>query len=46
MSEENRQALIAEMERRIDELMESRDLSPERKAEILRHLLGVAIEEL
>jgi hypothetical protein len=45
MSEEERLRLIAEIEKKIHEFVDSKEISNERKSEILRELLAVALEE-
>lgn len=45
MSEEERLRLIAEIEKKIREFVDSKEIPNERKSEILRELLAVALEE-
>ena len=45
MSEENRCRLIAEIEVRLEEFLASDEISEERKSEVLRELLTIAVTE-
>ena len=46
MSEEKREALIAEIERKLDLFLSDPEVSEERKAEVVRELLAIAIGEM
>jgi hypothetical protein len=46
MSEERREALIAEIERKLDLFLSDPEVSEERKAEVVRELLAIAIGEM
>jgi F0F1-type ATP synthase delta subunit len=46
MSEERRDALIAEIERKLDLFLSDPEVSEERKAEVVRELLAIAIGEM
>ena len=45
MSDEYRLLLIEEIRRKLDEFLESDDISAEKKTEILRELLEIAVTE-
>ena len=45
MSEENRCRLIAEIEEKLQEFLDSDEISEERKTEVLRELLTIAVTE-
>ena len=45
MSEEERKRLLKEIEQKLEEFLDSDEISEERKTEVLRELLTIAVTE-